>query len=479
MKRLALSFATVAALLLFTLVVKEEPAASQTPGKRPNIVYIVLDDASSNLLFQMPTIQNRMWKLGTRMPNSFFPVAWCSPSRATMLRGQYPHNHGVGTCRDEEARDPSSWALLRPIEDSTYATWLQDSGYVTGYIGKYINGYDNTTAVPPGWNYWKGWLGAYGGGANYRINENGTIRTYPRVGRRALHDTDYMSWRAGQYIRALKNNPNPWMLTVAPNAPHLPNWVPKRHRNAFKNAPLPKPPSFNEANVSDKGAYVKGRPRLTAAQVSNMEDRNRQRLRAMLSVDQMVANILNTLRDTRQMPNTYIVLWNDNGYHLGTHRLQEGKLFPYEEDVRYPMIVRGPGVPVGEARGQMVLGNDIAPTFADIADAETPDFVDGRSILPLLSKTPPESWRSAGLIHFRGENHPYAPPPYRAVRTNDSKYIEWKGGDREVYNILRDPFELNGDPEKAGPDRVAELEQRLRALENCAGESCRAAEDGE
>jgi N-acetylglucosamine-6-sulfatase len=454
----------------------QEGSTSQISSGHPNIVFIVLDDASGNLLPRMPTIQSRMVKLGTRLPNSIYSVAWCGPSRASMLRGQYPHNHGVGVCKvgEETPARGGAWDLFRPLEDSTYATWLHDSGYRTGYIGKYMNGYNDTTAVPPGWDSWYGYLGDYGGGPTYRINENGTIRTYSR----AAHDTNYMSIRAGQFIRAGKYAPAPWLLTVATNAPHVPNWIPKRHRTAFAKVRLPRSPAFNEADVSDKGSYVRGLPRLSAREVAAMDNRYRQRLRSMLSVDQMVGHVLDVLRETGQMPNTYIVLWNDNGYHLGTHRLREGKLFPYEEDVRYPLIVRGPNVPVGGVRPQLISNIDIASTFADIANVEPASFVDGRSILPLLSPSPPESWRSAVLMEFDGANHPAAPPPYVAVRTDNAKYIEWQGGDREFYNLPADPYELNGNPNAADPARVADLEQRLRALENCSGELCRAADGG-
>lgn len=468
--------------LIFLLAVStgasaQESGASQTPDNRPNIVFIVLDDASPNLLPRMPTIQSRMVKLGTRLPNSIYSVAWCGPSRASIFRGQYPHNHGVAFCRDGEVKPPDggAWDLFRPIENSTYATWLRDSGYYTGYIGKYMNGYNDTTVIPPGYDRWFGYLGDYGAASTYRINENGTIRTYTRA---KLHDTDYMSVRARGFIRAQQNAPAPWLLTVATNAPHIPDWVAARHRTAFSKVTLPKTPSFNEGDMSDKGGYMQARPPLSAQDVQKLDSRYRQRLRSMLSVDEMVGGVLDTLRDTGQMKDTYIVLWNDNGYHLGNHRLKDGKLFPYEEDVRYPIIVRGPGVPVGKAMPQLASNIDIAPTFADIASVDAPDFQDGRSLLPLLSQSPPEKWRSAVLVEFDGANHPDAPPPYGAVRTDDTKYIEWQGGDRELYNLYSDPYELNSSVNSADPARVAALEQRLRELQSCAGESCRTADGG-
>lgn len=475
MKRVVL---TISLMLLFLAgMTTGEPVNSQTPGERPNIVFIVLDDASSELLEEMPIIQSRMADTGVTLPNSIYSVAWCGPSRASILRGQYPHNHGVAYCSEGQKERPTgtSWDMFRSKEDSTYATWLRDSGYDTGYIGKYINGYNNTTEVPPGWNRWYGWLGEYGSGPEYRINENGAIQTYERA---KLHDTSYMSWRAKQFIQAREGKSAPWLLTVAPNAPHTPNWSPRRHREAFKGAALPDKPSFNEEDISDKGAYMRERPLLSEEQVEQMEFRHRQRLRAMLSVDELVDNVVDTLRATRQGSSTYVFLWNDNGFHLGTHRLAPGKLFPYEEDVRYPMIVRGPGVPAGETAPQMTVNTDIAPTFADIANVEPPDFVDGRSILPLLSGNPPEEWRSAALLEFESTNHPLAPPAYHTVRTDDEKYIELEGGDREFYDLTKDPFELEGSPDTADPARVADLERRLRELEDCAGASCREAEGG-
>lgn len=248
-----------------------------------------------------------------------------------------------------------------------------------------------------------------------------------------------------------------------------------RHKTAFPSATLPKTPNFNEADISDKSSYMRGLPKLTDDQVKTLDNRHRNRLRSMLSVDEMVGGILDTLRDTGQMKDTYIFLWNDNGYHLGNHRIRDGKLFPYEEDIRYPMIVRGPGVPLNKAMPQMISNTDIAPTFADIANVEPKSSVDGRSFLPLLSSSPPEQWRSAVLIEFDGTDHPDAPPPYKAIRTNGAKLIKYANGDKEFYDLRKDPYELQSDP---SDPRVADLEGRLDALKWCAGDACRTADGG-
>ena len=460
--------------------VPQAVADEAPPNERLNIVNILLDDASSNLLRRMPTIQSRMVKRGTRMPNAIYSVAWCGPSRASMFTGRYPHNHGVGFCMDgyPTPEGGGAWDIFRNgranSEASTYATWLRDSGYYTGYIGKYMNGYDGTTTVPPGWDRWFGYEGNYGSGPTYEINENGTIREYSRK----VHDTDYMAFRAKGFIRDRKDDSEPFLLTVATNAPHVPDWVARRHKSKFPAAKLPKSPNFNEANVSDKGSYMRGRPKLTQEQVDRLDLRHRQRLRSMLSVDEMVGGILNTLQETGQMKDTYIFLWNDNGYHLGNHRIRDGKLFPYEEDVRYPMVVRGPGVPKDKVMPQEISNIDIAPTFADIANTEPESSVDGRSFLPLLGSSPPDSsaWRDAVLTEFKGAPHPEAPPPYNSIRTNTVKLIEYEGGDVEFYDLRKDPFELQSN---ARDPRVPALLERLHELDSCADDSCRAADGGD
>jgi arylsulfatase A-like enzyme len=249
-----------------------------------------------------------------------------------------------------------------------------------------------------------------------------------------------------------------------------------------------------------------------------MEDLYRNRLGSMLAVDEMVGRLMDALRESGELENTYVFFTSNNGFHIGEHRLTTGKWTAYEEDIRVPLIVRGPGVPEGRTLPHLVLNNDLAPTFADIAGAKTPSFVDGRSLEPLLSTepTPEEERRSAFLVEAaasegRGPPSPlvdegsvkplltgdplpegwrraaqsgawsrvdWGRPGLEAVRTEDRLYVEYGNDERELYDLRADPYQLNNRYGAALPDLVRRLQERLEALRGCSGDNCRAAEDG-
>jgi arylsulfatase A-like enzyme len=248
-----------------------------------------------------------------------------------------------------------------------------------------------------------------------------------------------------------------------------------------------------------------------------MEELYRKRLQSMLAVDDMVGDLVEALRESGKLENTYIVFTSDNGFHLGQHRLSAGKWTPYEEDIRVPLIVRGPGVPEGETLHHMVLNNDLAPTFADLAGAEPPSFVDGRSLKPLLNDhpTPVEDWRQRFVIESVAERGSLSHPTYldesevnplltgdplpnnwrrssaarvqlgeewgrpwiKALRTKNYLYVEYKTDEYELYDLREDPHELHNDYAKVPAEIEQRLEKQLDALRKCSAEECRAAED--
>jgi arylsulfatase A-like enzyme len=247
-----------------------------------------------------------------------------------------------------------------------------------------------------------------------------------------------------------------------------------------------------------------------------MEELYRKRLQSMLSVDDMIKDLIKALHDSGELDNTYIVFTSDNGFHLGQHRLGAGKWTPYEEDIRIPLIVRGPGVPEGETLHHLVLNNDLAPTFADLAGAEPPSFVDGRSLVPLLTEdpTPLKDWRQRFVIESVAERSGVPQPPFitestvvplltgdplpsnwrrtsaasaqsseewgrpwlKALRTNNYLYVDYKTGEHELYDLRKDPYELNNMYATARPEITQRLEAQLDALRQCSAAECRAAE---
>jgi arylsulfatase A-like enzyme len=445
-------------------------ALTAEAGEKPNILLILTDDADLSLLPKMPQIEERMVRKGTTFPNAFTPFATCCPSRATILRGQYPHNTGV--ISNYGARGGVDAFEAAANDDDNLATRLDDAGYRTGLFGKYLNEYAGGY-VPPGWDEWHGWAGSY---ADAKIYEYGTLNAYD-LSRR--HETDIPGSRAESFVRDAKEG-YPWFAYVAFNSPHNPTYTEPEYADDYEDQSYPRSPALDEADVSDKPEWVRQLPRISDEDRAEYDRKHRKRLRAMRSVDEAIAELLRSLRETGQLDNTYVVLWNDNGYHMGQHRIPEGKRTVYEEDVRYPMVIRGPGVRHDAKVERLVSGADLMPTFLELAGAPTPEYVDGRSLVPLLYGSDP-SWRDSLLLEGYDDGFgkkTYVPPDFEAIRTSEGRtYVEYETGERELYDLRTDPHQLRSlhdDPERA--KEVSALSARLQALKYCSGKGCRCAE---
>jgi N-acetylglucosamine-6-sulfatase len=466
---------------------------------RPNVILILTDDLDVRLLEEHPATYPNLRRLaagGTTFENAFVTDPLCCPSRATILRGQYAHNHEI--LGNWWPRGGSRKFRELGREGSTVATWLQDEGYRTVLIGKYMNGYEGTR-VPPGWSDWYGIAGDY---RSTRLNENGGIKYYD-PGR--YHLDDVLAGKAAGYVRRAASDDPPFFMWLGTQAPHAPATPAPRHADALADTSLPKPPSFDEADVSDKPDWIRDNPSLDHRWIASMEDLYRKRLQSMLAVDEMVGRLVDTLRENGELENTYIFFTSDNGYHMGQHRLTTGKWTAYEEDIRVPLIVRGPDVPEGKKLEHLVLNNDLAPTFAELGGAEVPSFVDGRSLVPLMGDEPPsvDDWRRAFLVEAatelgRAEADPtvddgspelplsgdpsperqWGHPALEALRTEDGLYVEYETGERELYDLREDPYQLDNRYEIAAPDLIRHAEGWLEALRGCTGATCRTAEDG-
>jgi N-acetylglucosamine-6-sulfatase len=487
---------------------QEEPRAST----RPNIIFILADDMRLDDFDYMPQTQQLLSDQGVTFGEAFVTTSLCCPSRASILRGQYTHNHQVLT----NTKPEGGFEKFRSMghEDSTLATWLQSAGYQTVLVGKYLNGYpgrEDQTYVPPGWDEWYARL-SQGGYYDYQINENGTVVSYGNA--EEDYYTDVLASEANDYVRRAAGSSSPFFMYLAPATPHGPFVPAPRHENEYSDVKAPRPPSFDEPDVDDKPEWVRDLPRLeeSAEETTNAGEEDtetgedttgieedtagtdeespvgteetidkayRNRLRMLLSLDEMVAGLVDELRDAGELDNTYIFFTSDNGYHFGEHRINLGKRTVYEESVRIPLAVRGPGVPSGQTVEQMALNIDFAPTIAELAGVSTPAFVDGRSLAPFLEGTQPDTWRSAFLLeHYGGGNAPQrSTPTYAAVRTGTYKYVEYASGEEELYDLSSDPYELESLHASADPALVEALKSRLEDLKTCSGESCREAED--
>lgn len=461
------------ALLPFLLILPP-PAAAQEVQERPNIVFILSDDEDLGIHRFMPKMKALIEDEGTTFANFFVPYALCCPSRVSILRGQYPHNTLVLGNLPPEGGFLTARRLKR--ETSTIATWLQAAGYRTAFYGKYLNGYVETDAPAPGWDEWHAANNDGYFNVNYKLNENGKIVAYGD--RPEDYLTDVIARKAVEHIRKWSAEGRSFFLYIAPFAPHSPYNPAPRHANLFQDAELPRPPSFNEADVSDKPGFLQDLPLLSKGQIDQITTHYRRRLQCLQAVDDLVEAIVNTLQETGELENTYVVYASDNGFHLGQHRMLEGKDTAYEEDIRVPLAMRGPRVPKGRTVDAMALSIDLAPTFAAMAGIKTPDFVDGRSLLPLL-EAPPRVWRRSFIIQRLGleADERLKPANAIAIRTRRYTYIAYNNGERELYDLKSDPYQLRSIEPIADEALIDTLVTRLTLLKACKGQECRDLED--
>jgi arylsulfatase A-like enzyme len=296
--------------------------------------------------------------------------------------------------------------------------------------------------------------------------------------RESDYKTDVLKERTLSFIGSSATQPEPFFAYVAPVAPHLPARPAPRHEHAYDGIDGPRLRSFNERNVSDKPSWIRQLPRLTVAQIATIDDRHENRVESLQAVDDLVEGVVDTLKKPAPdgsipLDNTYIFFTSDNGYFHGEHRIPLEKYRPYEEDIRVPLLVRGPGIEPGSKTRELALNTDYLPTFARLANTSKPTYVDGRSLTRVLDRSA-TSWRHAILIE--GPKYKTV-PPYRGIRTLDGttqrKYVEYGGtSEREMYYLGSDPRELDN---KSVPS--AGLAARLDALRVCKGDTCRAAEN--
>jgi N-acetylglucosamine-6-sulfatase len=433
--------------------------------ERPNILFVMTDDMPENLLPRMPEVDRRIVSEGIRFQNAYVSQSLCCPSRASILTGMYPHNTGV--LSNGGPHGGVDAFRERGLEQRSVANWLTGNGYRTGLVGKYMNGYDGSY-VPPGWSYW---YGRYGGGS---ANENGQL-----ISTSGQFEVDAVKSKALAFLDRATDQAGdpPFALFVWTLAPHLPaaRHAP-RHANLYNEEVFNPSPSFNEADVSDKPTWVRDLPPISDEDRAQLSEWHRNQLRSLRSVDEMVGAMLDLLQGRGALENTYVVFTTDNGVHMGEHRWWLGrganKNTAYEEAAGVPLAVRGPGIPANQVRPQLALNNDFAPTFADIADAPVPEDVDGRSLLPLMNSTTSQSWRTAVL-----NEKPLGSGGYYSLITNRYTYVEYKTGERELYDRQEDPYQLRSIDHTASPALLDSLHARLALLKACAGQSCRTRED--
>lgn len=432
-------------------------SSSRSPaGRDPrwNVIVIVTDDQSADSIPHdppvMPWLQAAIadprehW---VAFRDAFVTTPLCCPSRATLLTGRYAHAHGVLTNDDGSALD----------ESSTVASWLDAAGYHTGLVGKYLNGYPFGQApfVPPGWDRW--WGKAQGPATSlyydYTLIEQGVAVRYGSED--GDYATDVLAGKAVEFLRAAPSE-RPFLLWFAPTAPHPPWDSGARHEGELADVPIAVSPSAGEVDVSDKPAWVRALPPLGPAALAGQIRDHRRSFEALRAVDDAVREIVEAVRARGDLGRTVIVLVSDNGYAFGEHRWV-AKRCPYDECIHVPFLIRYPPTR-GRSDPDPVSTVDLAPTIAELAGIARPGPVDGASLVPRLTGT---IGGDAGMVfaEWVGDR---AVPAWWEVRTATHAYIELATGERELYDLVADPFELEnaaGDPANAAV--LGELSEAL------------------
>jgi N-acetylglucosamine-6-sulfatase len=455
--------------------------ANLRPGpNHPNIVFVLTDDLSMDLLPYMPQVQ-ALQADGMTFNHYFVSDSLCCPSRSSIFTGEFPHDTGVFTNAGPGGGLQAFYD--HGDENRTFNISLQRLGYRTAMMGKYINGYLEgpgrspiaNTAVPPGWSEWDvaGWGYREFG---YKLNIDGTVHYFGHAPRDYL--TDVIARRGVRFINRSATMGKPFFLELATFAPHTPYVPAPRDAHSFPGLTAPEPPSF-DVLPTDPPSWLAGHPPLTLHQIDRINRVFRRRVQDVQSVDRMISGIRTALQNDGLAGNTYIVFSSDNGLHTGEYRLTPGKLTAFDTDIRVPLVVTGPGVPVDTSSDAMTENVDLAETFAQMGGA-TMDTGDGHSLLGLIHGNVPSDWRNAILVEHHGpkpdrddpdeqDRSSGNPPSYEAIRTGQFLYVEYKDGEREFYDLRGDPYELDNLAASLSPAELAALHTNLSQLEQCHG----------
>lgn len=456
---------------IFDIDIPSPASPERFNDPRPNIILIVTDDQPYHTVDYMPFVKTELMENGVVFENGFATTPLCCPSRASILSGQYAHNHQVLTNNLPMGGAPKFDA------ETSFSIQLKECGYQTAYLGKYMNGYDDLAplgVVQPGWDVWNVFLGRNivereeAGNLqyyyNFSLSQNGEIVEYKRND--FNFSADVITNLALAFIRDSKDTP--FFMTVNYYNPHSPYIRAPRHKDSFRASTgwdwvQYRPPSFNEENIRDKPDYIGD---LSPLSESELDTIHLQILRSLLSVDDGVASIAAAMKKAGLDENTIIIFTSDNGLTIGDHRFGATKNCPYEACVKVPFIVYGPGYFEPRIDPSLVANIDLYATIAEWAGFHVPATVDGLSMSPLL-EDPNAPWRDALLLeHWPTEEGVGSMiPEFHSIRTREWKYTEYSTGETELYDLVNDPHEmLNVAGKSAYREIQTELAERLQSL---------------
>jgi arylsulfatase A-like enzyme len=436
-------------------------------AQRPNIVMIITDDQRTDTMSAMPEVRSALADQGVTFTHAFVSNSLCCPSRSAILTGSYSHTNGIYTNVYTAASKLGGWPLFHKSGDErhTIAVALNHAGYRTALFGKYLNEYRGTSA-PPGWDRWGAFLGEGDGGSyyDYTMLDDGPHGPHPE--RHGSLPSDYSTTViANKALSFLRETPetSPFFLYVAPYGPHEPITPAPRDlgtRNGYRH---PLPASFDEPVKAGEPAYIRRSPGMTAATAEGYFQLTEE---TVASIDRMVGSIVHELRTSGRLHNTIFVFMSDNGIAYGDHRWVY-KMTPYDETIGVPMIVRYDPVTSARAgtRSGALIGNiDIAPTIADLARIPFRGLgtVDGRSMRPLLSGKASHIHHALLLEHVDFPAH-FHVPSYCGVRELGWMFTRYQTGEKELFNLRQDPFELH-NVLRTRPLVAARLKRQTRSL---------------
>ena len=384
--------------------------------ERPNFVIIVTDDQRFDTMEYMPNSQQLIFDQGVTFTNGFITTPLCCPSRASILTGMYAHNHGV---LDNDIE----------LKHATFIDIMHKEGYNTGLVGKYLNSWKGEAR--PEYDYWVSFF--KGQTRYYRpdLNINGEWFRF---------EDQYVTYVLGNYavdfIRSAHTENKPFVLLFTPNAPHEPVTPANEDLHLLDDLPPHRPPSFNEDDISDKPEWLASSPPLTEEEIQVSDDFRKNQLLTLISLDRTIKRIMDELKSTGELDNTFVLFLSDNGKFWGEHRItskngiyDEASRVPYA--IRYPPLISSPYIDTEN----IVANIDIAPTILDLAGIPIPESMDGLSLVGLLSGS--TDWREGILLEGW--------PPrgaYTVAHTKRYVYAETIGDKSEFYDLQIDPYQL-------------------------------------
>ncbi len=461
--------------LSFTLGLFQASAQGQRPFVRPNVLLVSVDDMANRHRVFLDRTLGFFETKGVILDNFFVVTPLCNPSRAAVLTGRYPHHTQMWLNSDLGSIGRGGAAYFRDsgLDESTLGVWLQDAGYRTALHGKYMNLYDAIAPdIPPGWDDWR----AMGSPLyyHYQLIENGRRRYY--FSQERDYSTSVLRDHTIAFIRSSVNatavDRKPFFAYLNFSAPHVPATPAPPDIGSYAGE-IPRPPNYNESDVSDKPTWVRNLDP-DSVELDHYDQIHVNMAESLRSVDRAFVDIVGVLRDLEVLENTVILFFSDNGYSLGEHRLGNQKNSPYDESVRVPAMAFGPGMGRGVTSDALLTTVDLTATIVDLAGAHPQTVLDGRSFVPILNG-------SKLKIHDEIFIERRSPDPandtcvatsecrmpsYAGIITQRVKYIKYGNGEIEYYDRSADFWENQSQHLTVDPRVLAELDQKLVAFQN-------------